>query len=134
MKKVFCFHCQKDITPLKIWKWQFCPHCFHRTEDNSDGLYLVCDKCGANIPVNSFYCLKCGHGVNGHADNDMIMMLPETKNWAQRLKEIALFVFSIFLAAGILYLSFYFIFIVLAFALVLGLGCFIYSGFSRKKF
>ena len=100
MKKVFCFHCQKDITPLKIWKWQFCPHCFHRTEDNGDGLYLVCDKCGANIPVNSFYCLKCGHGVNGHADNDMIMMLPETKNWAQWLKEIALFVF-IFLKATI---------------------------------
>ena len=64
----------------------------------------------------------------------MIMMLPETKNWAQWLKEIALFVFSIILAAGILYLSFYFIFVVLAFALVLGLGCFIYSGFSRKKF
>ena len=75
MKKVFCFHCQKDVSPLKFWKWQFCPHCLHQTKDNGEGLYLVCDKCGANIPVDSFYCLKCGHGVNGHAERNRLICL-----------------------------------------------------------
>ena len=134
MKKVFCFHCQKDVSPLKFWKWQFCPHCLHQTKDNGEGLYLVCDKCGANIPVDSFYCLKCGHGVNGHADNENILLLPDQKSLLQWLKEIGLFVFSILLAAGILYVSVYFLLIVLALILVIGLGCMIYSGFKQKRF
>ena len=132
MKKVFCFNCQKDVTLLKFLKWQFCPHCLHRTKDTGEGLYLVCDKCGANIPVDSFYCLKCGHGVNGHADNEAVALLPERNFWLKWLQETGLFAFSILLAAGILYVSVYFLLAVLAFVLVLGLGCMIYSGIKQK--
>lgn len=132
MKKVFCFNCQKDVTPIKFWKWSFCPHCLHRTKDSGDGLYLVCDKCGANIPVDSFYCIKCGHGVNGHSDKEIVTMLPETGLWLKWLRETGLFIISILLAAGILYVSVYFLLIVLFFVLVLGLGCMIYSGIKQK--
>ena len=132
MKKVFCFNCQKDVTPLKFLKWQFCPHCLHHTKDTGEGLYLVCDKCGANIPVDSCYCLKCGHGVNGHADNEAVALLPERNFWLKWLQETGLFAFSILLAAGILYVSVYFLLAVLAFVLVLGLGCMIYSGIKQK--
>ena len=132
MKKVFCFYCQKDVSPFKFWKWSFCPYCLHKTIDGGDGLYLVCDRCGANIPVDSEYCLKCGHGVNGNPDNEQFVMLPENKSWLKLLQEAGLFAFSILLAAGILYISVYFLLIVLALILVLGLGYMIYSGIKQK--
>ena len=92
----------------------------------------MCDRCGANIPVDAEYCLKCGHGVNGHVDNEQFIRLPENKSWLKLLQEAGLFVFSILLAAGILYLSVYFLLMVLALVLVFGLGCMIYSGIKQK--
>lgn len=127
MKKVFCFHCQKDITPLTFGKWRFCPHCFRQTTDNGEGLYLVCDKCGANLPVDSIYCLKCGHGVNGHRDNENFLLPPVSKTWLHWLIQAGLLLFSLFLAVGIIYLSFYFLLIFF----VLGLGYYLYNSFSK---
>ena len=59
-------------------------------------------------------------------------MLPKNKSWLKLLQEAGLFAFSILLAAGILYISVYFLLIVLALILVLGLGYMIYSGIKQK--
>lgn len=126
-EKVYCFHCQKEIKPFRILNWQFCPHCFHKTEDKGEGFYLVCDKCGANIPVNSTHCLKCGHGVNGHSNYD-VEILSQPNQWLVWLIRIALIALSIIVSIGIIYISFYLIFIFL----VLGLAFFIVNMFSQR--
>lgn len=126
MKKVYCFNCQKDVTSVNFGKWRFCPHCFHKLDDNGEGLYLVCDKCGANLPVNATHCLKCGHGVNGHDDFEKPLSLPSAQTSLNWLMQIGLFILSLLVAVGIIYLSFY----VLLFCLIFGLGYYLYSSFK----
>lgn len=111
MKKYFCFHCQKDVTPYSFWKWRFCPHCKRRITDNGEGFYMVCDKCGANLPPNAGQCLKCGQRLSGNKDIDVYApksLLFDT-NWFNLIVGfIALFLFLV-IGLGFLYVSVYLI-------------------------
>ncbi len=127
MKKVYCYHCQKDINPLKLLKWRFCPHCFRPTNDGGDGFYLVCDRCGANMPVQATNCLKCGHGLNGNPD-DQPIMLPAPKTLIHSLLQVILFLFSIFIAIAVIFISFK----LLLFFLIIGMGFAIYNTLKHR--
>ena len=111
MHKYFCFHCQKEVEPYSFWKWRFCHYCKRRITDTGEGFYMVCDKCGANLPPDAKRCLKCGHGLMGSKnidayapksflfDNDLLSIL---------IGAIALFFFTV-VGLGVLYVSFYLI-------------------------
>lgn len=111
MKKYFCFHCQKEVEPYSFWKWRFCPQCKRRITDNGEGFYMVCDKCGANLPPDAKRCLKCGYGLTGNKDIDAYApksFLFDT-NWLNLIAGfIALFLFLI-VGLGFLYVSVYLI-------------------------
>ncbi len=116
MSKFYCFHCQKEVSPYHLYRWRICPHCWHKITDNGAGFYLICDRCGANMPVDAQNCPKCGAGANGNPD---ILPLPTlfSQNWTAWLIRAALLFFSIILTLGIIYISFYLmsIFFVIAF-------------------
>lgn len=113
MKKYFCFYCQKDVSPYKILKWRFCPHCRKLITDDGNGFYRVCDECGANMSSTSEYCLKCGHNLQGGADRDLdrdkIMSICRRSLWANRFIAISFILLVFILILGIIYVSFYFI-------------------------
>lgn len=109
MNKYFCFHCQKEVTPYSFWKWRICPHCKRRITDTGNGFYMVCDKCGANLPPDAKQCLKCGHGLTG--DKDICTYAPKSflfdNDWPNLIVGIiALLLFTI-IGLGVLYVSFY---------------------------
>ncbi len=109
MKKYFCFHCQKEIEPFSFWKWRFCPQCKRLITDDGEGFYMVCDKCGANLPPDAKRCLKCGHSFCGEKDIDVYA--PKSflfdNDWLSILiGAIALFFFTV-VGLGVLYVSFY---------------------------
>jgi len=111
MKKYFCFHCQKEVAPFSFWKWRFCPHCKRRITDTGEGFYMVCDKCGANLPPDAKRCLKCGYGLTG--DKDIDVYAPKSflfdNDWPNLIIGfIALFLFLV-IGLGVLYVSFYLI-------------------------
>lgn len=117
MKKYFCFHCQKEVEPFSFFKWRFCRVCKRIITDNGDGFYMVCDKCGANLPPEAKRCLKCGHGFYGEKDVDTYApksFLFDT-NWLNWLVGIFALFLCIIIGLGVLYISFYFI---IAFAVV----------------
>lgn len=128
MKKVYCFHCQQDITPYKVWKWNICPRCFRPTPDDGSGLYLVCDNCGANMPSDAKYCPKCGYSPFGLPPR--LLSASDHLNGRNVLQQIirfgALFL-SLLLSVGVLYLSFYLLFV---FALV-GLAYYLFTVFKH---
>lgn len=128
MKKFFCFHCQKDVKPYKFWKKMLCPKCFHFITDTDNGIYLVCDRCGANMSVDATNCPKCGSGVNEHQDLEVYNISSKQTifNWLLR---IILIFFSILISIFILYVSFYLIIIFF----VLGITYYIYNMFLSKK-
>lgn len=108
MKKYFCFYCQQDVTPYAVWKWKFCPHCYKFMQDDGNGFYMVCDRCGANMPSASNHCLKCGHGFYGN--NDVILsIIPWYKKAFIALLGVFILSFFIMLGIGVLYVSFYFL-------------------------
>lgn len=129
MKKFFCFRCQKEVKPHSLGKWRFCPECFRLMTDNGEGLYLICDKCGANMAPDAHYCPKCGSGANGYPD---VEFLPEIlrKSWLDWLMQGVLLFISILLTIGILYVSFYLIIFFFAACLVY----FIYNSLRQMRF
>lgn len=130
MKKVYCFNCQKDVMPYKLWKWRFCPHCWRQTKDNGDGVYFVCDKCGANMPLDTGVCPKCGQGDFSQSPRDTQLLLSAPRTIIDTLIRFGLFGFSLFIAAVIIYMSFY----LLLAGLVFGLGYYLYNMLRRAKF
>jgi ribosomal protein S26 len=112
MKKYFCFHCQKEVEPYSFWKWRFCPHCKRRITDNGEGFYMVCDKCGANLPPDAKRCLKCGHTLYGEKDIDVYA--PRSflfdNDWLNLLAAAVFLLLFIIIGLGVLYVSFYMIF------------------------
>lgn len=127
MKKLFCFHCQKEVEPFSLWKWRFCPQCKRQMTDKGDGFYMVCDRCGANLPPDAKCCLKCGHMLTG--DKDISVYAPKSflfdNDWPQLIIGfITLFLFMI-IGLGVLYVSFYLIFFfILVGAIMFLLGLF----------
>ena len=120
MKKFFCFHCQQDVEPYKILKWRICPNCRKLITDDGNGFYRVCDACGANMPSDGEYCLKCGHNLHGGPDKnpemERFLSLYKRRFWANGLLGICLVVLIFFMILGILYVSFYFVLFGVVFA------------------
>ncbi len=125
MKKVYCFYCQQDVAPKKFLWWRVCPECQHRLTDNGDGFYKVCDACGANMPVDAKVCVQCGKGAEIDGLPAALGLTDVKSVWLLWLIRIAAVVFSIILAVGILYISFYLVFVLLA----LGLAFFVFQLF-----
>ena len=125
MKKFYCFYCQKEVTPRRLLKWRFCPDCRHYITDKGEGFYRICDYCGANMPVEATRCLKCNHSTGLVQE----MPLNNTPVWLEWLFRIGLIVLSLFLAVGILYVSFYLIFAVF----VLGLAFYLFNLFLPRR-
>ena len=109
MKKFYCFNCQKDVKTINLLSWKICPHCFRKIKDNGDGFYLVCDKCGANNPVDGDYCVKCGQGINGNKGR--IIITNETYNFFQKILKLILPIGILILFFWLVYISFYLFFI-----------------------
>lgn len=132
MKKYFCFNCQKDIIPRRVWKWRFCPHCYRRVIDDGSGFYLVCDRCGANMPANAENCSKCGHGFYGHADNKIPVgsRVPSLSKSTVLSKfiDIVLFVLGIVCFLLLLYIMSY-----VAVMVILAIAIYITYDFLRSK-
>ncbi len=129
MKKYFCFHCQQEVTPYKILKWRICPLCKKFMSDTGDGFYRVCDRCGANMPSDAEYCLKCGHNLIGGADKntdtDKFMSLWRKNMWQSSLLSAVLFVLALITVFAVLYFSFYFIVIFAILSAIIGLAGYI---------
>ena len=130
MKKYFCFYCQKDVEPKRLLKCQFCPFCKRLMKDKGEGFYRVCDMCGANMPADADYCLKCGMGIDG-----IQKKLPEILGKSLRIDGFLDIVFSVFMILmaflilfGILYASFY----VLLIALAIGAVWSVFMSVSRR--
>jgi len=108
MKKVYCFYCQQDVEPYRFWKWRICPHCLRPTEDAGEGIYLICSKCGANMPVNANVCPKCGYGKREGYFVKQVPLLPSFgKSLLQNLAAAGMVVLSLILFGFLLYISFY---------------------------
>ncbi|MBR3662558.1 MAG: hypothetical protein IKN67_04690 [Alphaproteobacteria bacterium] len=118
MEKSYCYHCQKDINPQRFLWWKICPHCHRKTAANDDGLYLVCDNCGANNPVDAHICLKCGNGLNGYRPDESVVPYFVTHSWLVPLINFAAVFIGLLLALGILYISFYLVFVLLAVGII----------------
>ena len=67
---MFCVNCGKEL----LKDFEFCPECGKKVNDESStchgtqpsfyayvGETIVCKKCGAQMPADSFYCLNCGN-------------------------------------------------------------------------
>lgn len=121
MKKFYCFYCQEDVVPHGFWKIHFCPKCRRFMTDNGEGFYKVCDVCGANLPANATKCVRCNHlfamekAMDKYGFNTYVFK----NNWMSLIFAVLAFVISIIAALGILYVSFYFVAVVLIFALIL---------------
>ena len=112
MKKYFCFHCQKEVKPFSLWKWRFCPLCKRKMTDNGEGFYMVCDRCGANLPPEAGRCLKCGQTFFGVQDINVYAprsFLFDT-DWLNWLVGAAVLFLAVIIGLGVLYVSFYLIF------------------------
>lgn len=129
MKKFFCFHCQQDVAPYKILKWRVCPHCHRLMSDDGSGFYRECDKCGANMPSDAEFCLKCGHNLVGGADKntDMDKFVSQWRKnmWQSSLLGALLFVCALVIMFVVLYFSFYFIIIFAVLSAIIGLAGYI---------
>ena len=129
MKKFFCFHCQQEVTPYKILKWRVCPHCRRLMSDDGSGFYRECDKCGANMPSDAEFCLKCGHNLVGGADKntDMDKFVSQWRKnmWQSSLLGALLFVCALVIMFVVLYFSFYFIIIFAVLSAIIGLAGYI---------
>lgn len=123
MKKYFCFNCQQQVEPYSLWKWRFCPRCKRYMTDDGEGFYLVCDKCGANLPPNAKHCLKCGHGLNGSKDVDIYSENSPLGNLFAWFSLALMLFLSVIIGIGVLYVSFY----VILFAIFFGLVMFIFN-------
>ncbi|MBP5215179.1 MAG: hypothetical protein J6039_01300 [Alphaproteobacteria bacterium] len=122
MKKFFCFYCQNYVSPFKFFKWRFCPHCKRFMQDNGEGFYRVCDKCGANLPADATKCLKCGYHF-GNTENQISKIgVKGLAGWQQWLVNAVFLFVSIVLGVFVLYISFY----AFAFFVLVGLICFIF--------
>lgn len=119
MEKFYCFHCQKEVSPKKIWRWRFCPHCRHKIIDSGEGLYLICDNCGADNPVNAKSCIKCGYGLNG-GENSEVCVYDKIKAsaWWQVLIDALIVIVGLIFAIFVLYVSFYFVFAFFLFSVI----------------
>lgn len=119
MSKFYCFHCQKEVEPKNFFRWRFCPHCRHLITDTDDGLYLICDNCGADNPVNAKSCIKCGYGLNG-GESSEISLYNQSKadSWLQLLIDILIVIGGLIFAVFVLYISFYLVFACFAFSVV----------------
>ena len=109
MKKFYCFNCQKEVKQINLLSWKICPHCFRKIKDKGEGFYLICNKCGANNPVDGNYCIKCGQGINGKKGRIVIA----NTNFSI-LYKILKFILPIFLLVfffWLVYISFYLFFI-----------------------
>lgn len=106
MKNYFCFYCQQDVEPHVLLKWRFCPHCRHRITDSGDGFYRVCDHCGANMPPTAKQCVKCGYTTDGQQPA-LPRQLGWPVHWYDWLVAALAVLFSVIIAVGILYVSFY---------------------------
>lgn len=118
MKKFFCFHCQTQVNPFSFWKYKICPQCKHLISDDGEGFYMVCDKCGANLPPDAQNCLKCGHSLYGGQDIDVKTYDLDygVLNW---VITGLLFILSVIIGIGVLYISFYAIFFIVFIGLVM---------------
>ena len=125
MKKVYCFYCQKDVEPQRRLLWLFCRQCNHRLTDNGEGFYRVCANCGANMPADGDYCVKCGYNLSNGPDKRI--------NWPVLIMKygwiinVLASVLLILIFAGLIYISFY-VFIFLALFIAVS---FVFSMFRR---
>lgn len=130
MKKLFCFHCQKDVKPFSFWKWRFCPQCKRQMTDKGDGFYMVCDRCGANLPPDAGRCLKCGQELTG--DKSIGIYAPKSflfdNDWPNLIFGFIAFVLFMIVGLGVLYVSFYLIF----FFVLIGLIMFLFNLLKAK--
>ena len=125
MKKKYCFYCQKDVESQRFLLWQFCAECKHRLTDKGEGFYRVCEQCGANMPVDGDFCVKCGyHPQNGTEKMLIWPVLLLKYGW---IVNVLAGVLLILIFAGLIYMSFY-IFIFLAMFVAVS---FVFSMFRR---
>lgn len=128
MKKFYCFYCQKDVKPFKLLQWRFCPYCRHYMSDTGDGFYKVCDECGANMPVDSVRCLKCGNTFKGDNALKEYGFSGTNKTWFDIFISGLILILSILIGLGVLYLSFY----AVLFFLVVGFVWFVLNSFRMR--
>lgn len=119
MNKFYCFHCQKEVEPKEFFRWRFCPHCRHKITDSGEGLYLICDSCGANNQVTATKCVKCGYGLNGNESKEVkIYDYVKNSDWLQLFVEISVVILGLIFSIFVLYISFYLVFAFLIFGVV----------------
>lgn len=108
MKRYFCFHCQQEIEPYKLFKWRFCPKCYHIITDQGDGFYRVCDVCGANMPTDAMKCLKCDNVFDENAlvEKNMAAFIQKRKIY-DVLIGAAVLCLAFMAAFALFYVSFY---------------------------
>ena len=118
----FCFNCQKNVKPFKLIKWHVCPHCKRFMNDDGSGFYRICDRCGANMPANAEFCLKCGHNlINGNDENitfNQLKMMWYKNLWKNSFIAVLMLILAVLFIFGLLYISFY----VAIFAVVFAIG------------
>jgi len=115
VKRFYCFYCQKNIDPFKLFKWKFCPDCKHYISDTGDGFYKVCDRCGANLPTDAADCIKCGYAFHGDNALKEYNAIPLSRKWFEGFVSVLILFLSVLIGLGVIYLSFYailFIFVV----------------------
>lgn len=117
MKKFYCFNCQQEVEPKKIFGFGICPHCYRRIMDSGDGFYRICDKCGADNPVSARSCIKCKSNLSGEFSPDDTA-LTKADSLLNILLEIAIFIIGTVLLFFALYLSFYIFFAVAIFGAI----------------
>ena len=128
MKNLYCFNCQKEVEPKSFLKLQFCPFCRHRLTDKGEGLYLVCDNCGADNPVNAKKCVKCGSFMNGAENNGELEIYSSQKSLSSLIMDFLLVLGGIAFSVFVLYISFYLVFVFFVFGVIW------YLLFSPKRF
>lgn len=109
MKKFYCFYCQQEVEPRRFIKWRFCPKCGKYLKDSGEGFYRICNRCGANMPVDASACYKCGNSTGLPEEKYTAEKFLNLSNWAYFLQNCMFFALCIVLLIGIIYLSFYLI-------------------------
>lgn len=118
MSKFYCFHCQKEVEPKEFFRRRFCPYCRHKITDSGEGLYLICDNCGANNPVNAKSCIKCGQILNGAEYSNISLYNGEDSSWLQIMINVLIIIVGIIFAGFVLYISFYLFFVCVIFSVI----------------